>query len=811
MPQHTSTADVHRKLMRTIVAGALLLAVAPAILTLCYELFVWPGREIFRGDTIVIEIHVMDLLRGKQLAGPYSRLGFNHPGPLYYIVLLPLYVVTGHASGSLFLSAALLSAVAAAAMAVAYWRARSEPASRILFAALLGGFLAYFAGLKSLSSPWNPSACVLPFAVYWLLLAPLAAGNLRLLPVIALLHAFVVQTHISYVLCASVALALALALGIAPLKSSSLVESSQNRLRPRTLGFTALVLGLTWALPIWTEISGPSNVAAIVGSYDKVLSRSFSEALALAARELARPVLHAMGVGPEEMSATPIGAALCVVQAVALGTTVRVALARGQRLAFAGSVLGLAGMPLACLSAGHVGKTHHASLTYWFGVVGLLNWLPVMELWLVPWLSKSRAFTAVAAAVPIGLGLAGSYTVIEGYQQHQQSSLSADQRDVIAATDKLAEMIASADPAPVLSRGAGVPNIEGVVLLLRKRGISPLIDQELRYKLGGGFEYRSASDTAHPWLIFNRGPDHAEPILANFGDLYLFRRSRERSPVEPRNGGTTPAMGLPPEIVDWRVQVVSAQGVKGDLNVISDGVESPLTRGGKSPGAVRLSGADSQLVVALPAAPPRGHVEGLRIFAEGRDAYELEGSYDGATFAPIGRARAARRPGVQPRLFRFNDLRAWHYVRLSPAGRARRHSLSELTAVMADGPLVDFGAKEAPIPGVGAAPASGVAPSATRSVELARGAGPFALGPHELVMALEVAPEPSGLAEPALFELTINGRAAGALEVAPTRSLYHRRLPSDASFGGSTAQIELSPVPDRPAPRVRLRAFLLRP
>jgi hypothetical protein len=125
-------------------------------------------------------------------------MGWHHPGPLYFVVLVPLYVLSGHASGSLYLSAALLAASAVLAMLVVFWRLHASLAQRLLFVALLCSFLAHFASFKGLGFPWNPSVCVLPFGVYWLLLVALAAGHLRVLPAAALLHAFVVQTHISY-------------------------------------------------------------------------------------------------------------------------------------------------------------------------------------------------------------------------------------------------------------------------------------------------------------------------------------------------------------------------------------------------------------------------------------------------------------------------------------------------------------------------------------------------------------------------------------------------------------------------------------
>jgi hypothetical protein len=42
-------------------------------------------------DAAIIELDVRNALDGGQLLGPYSRFGWNHPGPAYFYLLGPAY------------------------------------------------------------------------------------------------------------------------------------------------------------------------------------------------------------------------------------------------------------------------------------------------------------------------------------------------------------------------------------------------------------------------------------------------------------------------------------------------------------------------------------------------------------------------------------------------------------------------------------------------------------------------------------------------------------------------------------------------
>ena len=66
------------------------------------------------GDGAVLELQARQTARGENLLGPYSRFHFNHPGPIYFSLMLPLYYLSGQAHGSFFFTSVLINLAAVA-------------------------------------------------------------------------------------------------------------------------------------------------------------------------------------------------------------------------------------------------------------------------------------------------------------------------------------------------------------------------------------------------------------------------------------------------------------------------------------------------------------------------------------------------------------------------------------------------------------------------------------------------------------------------------------------------------------------------
>jgi hypothetical protein len=108
-------------------------AIASAIVAIALvALVMWPilnaGRAaldlVWRpsGDWAVLTLRVEDVGRVTPLVGPYSRFGWNHPGPLMYWLLSIPYHLFGDKPEALLAAAAFLNGLTVAAIGAVAWR-----------------------------------------------------------------------------------------------------------------------------------------------------------------------------------------------------------------------------------------------------------------------------------------------------------------------------------------------------------------------------------------------------------------------------------------------------------------------------------------------------------------------------------------------------------------------------------------------------------------------------------------------------------------------------------------------------------------
>ena len=70
------------------------------------------SREFFlAGDDATLETRVVNASRDVQYLGPYSRFGWNHPGPLYFYILLPFYKLFSMGTQSLYVGAVFINII----------------------------------------------------------------------------------------------------------------------------------------------------------------------------------------------------------------------------------------------------------------------------------------------------------------------------------------------------------------------------------------------------------------------------------------------------------------------------------------------------------------------------------------------------------------------------------------------------------------------------------------------------------------------------------------------------------------------------
>ena len=159
-------------------------------------------------DEALIELSTLNAAQGHQLLGPYSRYAWHHPGPLLFYILAPFYAAGGFRSPALSAGALTINL---AAFAIAVWILvrRGGLALTVVFCVLFGSYLARLGDLQV--SAWNAHVAIVSAAALLVLAAAVASGWMRLLPAVAFLASFVVQTHVALLPLAAVAVMVALA------------------------------------------------------------------------------------------------------------------------------------------------------------------------------------------------------------------------------------------------------------------------------------------------------------------------------------------------------------------------------------------------------------------------------------------------------------------------------------------------------------------------------------------------------------------------------------------------------------------------
>jgi hypothetical protein len=231
-------------------------------------------REV--SDGAILEISTIEALRGRQLLGPYSRFGWNHPGPLYFYLQAPWYLASGLHTAGMQAGALAINLVAIGVVALVCAR-RLRPAMGASIALMMAVYVIRVPGL--LVSVWNPHVIVLPMIAVMLLLAVFAeTGRTSLLFGAILGGSFLVQTHIAMA-------PLVASLGIIALAAQRRVVAASAW---RLIG---LGVGL-WALPLFEQCTrDPGNLTRLVVFFlrDAHQGQRFGEAISAWATALTLP------------------------------------------------------------------------------------------------------------------------------------------------------------------------------------------------------------------------------------------------------------------------------------------------------------------------------------------------------------------------------------------------------------------------------------------------------------------------------------------------------------------------------------------
>lgn len=266
MVLRTRWADPRREQVRRVRACRLATPVAIAVTAVLAPTLVWVVRTFLFGDDYrfvsdlaLIELGAHDALRRPVLIGPFSRFGWNHPGPLLFYMLALPYRLTGSSAAPLGLGAFLCNAGALVALAVVVRRRSGAlPATLVVLAAAL---VLRTGGTGFAANPWNPYVAVIPFMLLVVLAWEMTAGTRWAIPAGAALGTFLVQTHVGYLPVVGALTAWGL-LGFAAARTRGVAPAWEGALR--VLAATTVIVGLAWLPAVIEQVTrDPGNLSEL--------------------------------------------------------------------------------------------------------------------------------------------------------------------------------------------------------------------------------------------------------------------------------------------------------------------------------------------------------------------------------------------------------------------------------------------------------------------------------------------------------------------------------------------------------------------
>ena len=381
------------------------------------------------GDWAVLNLRVEDVGRLTPLVGPYSRYGWNHPGPLlYWLLAVPYHLLGGRPVALLAATAVLNAAAVVGAIALA-WRRGGAVLATATAAAL--ALVTHAMGPELLRDPWNPYVTVLALCPFVLAAWSIAEGDRWAWPIVVGLGSFLVQSHVGYV--PVVAAVGGLAAGIAWARRTRVpVLPSEDGSRRLLVALTLGIVVVAWLPVAVDEVADSGNLGAIGRYFTESTDApaGWDVALGQAARQLTVP--DAPWLGDPELAGDdgaalggPHSDLLLPVAAFALALAAAAAARRWDAVRFQGVVAALAVSGV--LATSRITGPVFSYLVRWWWVVACVWWLAslwsgyvALRAWLarhdrahavLPWVAGALAgVLLLGAALPTARAAEGAPT-----------------------------------------------------------------------------------------------------------------------------------------------------------------------------------------------------------------------------------------------------------------------------------------------------------------------------------------------------------------------------------------------------------------
>ncbi len=383
-----------------------------SLLILFFSVFKDGTRSFFlTSDEATLEMRVVNAAKGIQYLGPYSRFGWNHPGPIYFYLLLPFYALFSMGTQGLYAGAVFINLVSLFILLYFIFKSRDNYFS--YFAAFfLALYIYYYLGLIVFRSIWNPHVTILPFAALIFICVYMSLGRIKVLPLVVVFSSFLIQTHVAYVPAVMGIVLIALLLcGLEKQRDAKdfRVFFSKEVLIP--IGISAGVFLVLWILPIIETLgSPPGNLRKLVYYFASTgTGHCFSEAVYAVSRVTNAPLVKLPG---KELLPVFFFLQFILAAAAAIYNSLKKKKYPRNLLVF-----GLAGLIIAVISVTRITGEIHIYLIKWMSIIGFINWCAIFYtvLHLAGGLLKKHDILSRFALFSSGAGMLARHKRKAGY------------------------------------------------------------------------------------------------------------------------------------------------------------------------------------------------------------------------------------------------------------------------------------------------------------------------------------------------------------------------------------------------------------
>jgi hypothetical protein len=615
---------------------------------------------LFTGDGATLELRVLQAAHGGQLLGAYSRFYWNHPGPAFFYLALPIYEAFHERGPALNLFMLVVNAIVAIAIVLLARRLRGDP-----FAWLVAALLA-IAQLVAIpfvqTGEWNLVSPMFPLVLLSFLGAALACGQIEMLPAFAFVASVIVQTHIGYLPEVAAVSGVAAAGGLWHLVSRRSGWHPQRKDRWIAIS-TAVVLVVCWSLPLYEAARHrPGNLKLLLDffaaphpaehTWEVILTTVF-QGLSVVPVAIADSWRIAVPTpGP------PVG------EAIALGELALVAGALSAAWRWRDPTLGVfAAIALAEIVAA-VAAVHAIrgdvlpDLVLWIAIPGLMA-MVAGAAWLTPQTGRGGSVTVAFGAVALALALIAPVP---------RAPIFRD-RDVAAeqlAHDVQAALAARHVDRPVVRIASDYiwPPVAAIVLHLYKQRVPIFVERAWVFMFGT----RLAED----------GQEHPSVVI---GDRYFADHASQQPQLTPLAHSTDvfvfleEAGFLQHHRLASAVRLVSATGIAGAAHVAVDGQIPFDGTPWNSAASLVLPTTSSAVTVAV----PKEAVSGVFASVDGNDLYAVRCVGGPDLSWPIGVDQPTiGTVGMRTRLLFSDRIGECAAIRLAPASGDGSYSVAEI-------------------------------------------------------------------------------------------------------------------------------------